>query len=365
MRILHFIYDHMGNPWVGGGGAARAYEINRRLAPRHEITIVSGKYPGARDYSEGNLRFHFEGTDKNNYVLSTFCYAVKAARCLRAHAAEADVVVEDFSPYNPLFSFAKRRDAVLQVHQKEGLHILRKYLFLGLPFFLLEKYYPRMFKTAVTISEGCRQKHGLSDKAAVLPNGFDESYLSVSPEDGRYMLFMGRLEIDQKGLDILIEAAKALDGVDIRLAGKGKDEGKLRALLSAPGLKSNVELAGFLSGEAKIDAMRRAMFVLVPSRFEGQAVIVLEAAAFGKPVIVSDIPENMFAVEAGFGVAFKSGSPEDLAEKIKLLSGDSALRGRMGQKAREFAAGFTWEGVAGRYERFLEEAVARGGGSKP
>jgi hypothetical protein len=38
----------MNNPWVGGGGAVRAYEIYRRLAERHDITIVCGAYPGAK-----------------------------------------------------------------------------------------------------------------------------------------------------------------------------------------------------------------------------------------------------------------------------------------------------------------------------
>src|SRR5437763_1001596 len=34
MRILHLIYDDLGNPWLSGGGAVRTLEINRRLAAR-------------------------------------------------------------------------------------------------------------------------------------------------------------------------------------------------------------------------------------------------------------------------------------------------------------------------------------------
>lgn len=98
MKILHLIYDHVRNPWVGGGGAVRAYEICRRLAERHHITVVSGKYPGASDYREGNLSFKFVGTTRNNYVLSTFCYAARAAGFIASHAKEYDVVVEDFAP---------------------------------------------------------------------------------------------------------------------------------------------------------------------------------------------------------------------------------------------------------------------------
>ncbi|MGD0283392.1 MAG: glycosyltransferase family 1 protein, partial [Dissulfurispiraceae bacterium] len=69
MNILHLIYDHSGNPWVGGGGAVRAYELYKRLSIRHNVTIVCGRYPGAQDYSEGNLKIRFVGSSKNNYVL--------------------------------------------------------------------------------------------------------------------------------------------------------------------------------------------------------------------------------------------------------------------------------------------------------
>ena len=55
IRILHLIYDHINNPWVGGGGAVRVYEIYRRLADKHDIEVVSGKYPGAENYTEDNV----------------------------------------------------------------------------------------------------------------------------------------------------------------------------------------------------------------------------------------------------------------------------------------------------------------------
>ena len=47
MKICHLMYDDVDNPWLGGGGAVRAMELYRRLASRHEITVVSGLFPGA------------------------------------------------------------------------------------------------------------------------------------------------------------------------------------------------------------------------------------------------------------------------------------------------------------------------------
>ena len=52
MKICHLIYDDVNNPWLGGGGAVRAWEIYRRLAADHEITLVTGKFPGGGDESD-------------------------------------------------------------------------------------------------------------------------------------------------------------------------------------------------------------------------------------------------------------------------------------------------------------------------
>ena len=52
MRICHLIYDDVANPWLGGGGAIRAREIYRRLADRHDITLVTGDFPGGKRQEE-------------------------------------------------------------------------------------------------------------------------------------------------------------------------------------------------------------------------------------------------------------------------------------------------------------------------
>jgi len=142
MKILHFLYDHVKNPWVGGGGAIRLRELYTRLAARgHHITVITGKYPGALDYSEGTLEFRFVGSDSNNYVLSTLAYANKAIGLIRAMRREVDVIIEDFAPWNPLFAHKiNSPPVVMQIQNFLGTEILRKYNVLGLPFWLIERY---------------------------------------------------------------------------------------------------------------------------------------------------------------------------------------------------------------------------------
>jgi glycosyltransferase involved in cell wall biosynthesis len=97
--------------------------------------------------------------------------------------------------------------------------------------------------------------------------------------------------------------------------------------------------------------------MVVPSRYEGQPLIIMDTAACGKPVIVSDIPELRYTVDAGFGLSFKAGDAKDLAEKMKLLLTDKRLREEMGKKAREYARGFSWDRIAEEYEKYLTSVV--------
>jgi glycosyltransferase involved in cell wall biosynthesis len=97
--------------------------------------------------------------------------------------------------------------------------------------------------------------------------------------------------------------------------------------------------------------------MVIPSRFEGGPLTAIEAAAFGKPVVVSDIPELSYAVEADFGLQARREDAKDLADKIKHLMENAALRQEMGRKARHYAKDFTWDAIAGQYESFLLDAL--------
>jgi glycosyltransferase involved in cell wall biosynthesis len=352
LKILHCIYDHTANPWVAGGGAFRVREIYRRLSAVHEITVRCGRYPGARDYQDRNIRYEFVGTGRNNYILSTLCYAVRTEEHLRTNSSAYDVVVEDFAPYNPVFSFLWQKDAVIQLHQREGLRHLKKYVFLGMPVYLIEKFYHRFFRNAVTISEMSKEKYGLLGRVAVMPNGFDSALLGYEAEEEDYMLFLGRLHIGQKGLDTL-SSALGLTKCRLVIAGGGKDEGRVRMLFSKAMGAGQAEFAGFVSGQEKVTLLGKCLFMLVPSRYEGQPLTVIEAAACGKPVIVSDIPELKYAVDAGFGISFKTGDAKDLAEKMNFLLADKRLRQEMGMRAREYARNFTWDKIAAEFEKLL------------
>jgi glycosyltransferase involved in cell wall biosynthesis len=354
LNILHLIYDHIHNPWLGGGGAIRAYEIYRRLSARHKVTIVCGKYPGSGNYEEGNLNFHFVGTGMNNYPVSTFSFAFFANKYVKKHCNHYDAVIEDFAPWNPLFTSTLKGSPVLQIQNYLGKEILRKYSILGVPFYLIEKYYPLKFRNTVVVNESLAARYRLF-RSYTIGNGIGDDLLrSYVPFDGDYIGYMGRIDIHQKGLDILSGALVNV-AAKFKIAGDGRDRDKFLKILKG---KGNAEWVGKVKGEEKRKFLSKASFIVVPSRFEGQGIVVLEAAACGKPVIVSDIPELRYAVDAGFGISFKAGDSADLAEKMRYLIQNPEQRKDMGLKARAYAGRFTWDAIAETYEAFLLNVIA-------
>lgn len=351
MKILHLIYDHINNPWVGGGGAVRVNEIYKRLSQKgYKITVVSGKYPKAIDYNVNeNFEYKFIGISKS-YILSTFSYAIYGREFLKKHWKDFDIIVEDFAPWNPLFSY-KLKDkklVILQTHHKEGKNILRRYKLFGLPFYYIENLYPRKFNNIIIVSEISKKKFGVKN-AIIISNGVDEIFLEhqdTNKSNKSYCLFLGRIDFYNKGIDTLLEAFKDLD-ISLYIAGSGKDIDKLKIK------KENIKYLGYVSKEEKVNILKNARFLIVPSRYEGQAVVVLESAAVGTPVVVSDIPELNYVVESGFGISFKKEDAKDLKEKVLYLWNNNDLLNKMSLEAVNFAKNYTWNTIANQYEKYL------------
>ncbi|MEJ5173572.1 MAG: glycosyltransferase family 4 protein [Hydrogenothermaceae bacterium] len=351
MKILHLIYDHINNPWVGGGAAVRVYEIYRRLSEKgYTITVISGNYPGAKDYKiNDNFEYKFVGSQKS-YIISTFSYAINVWELLKDIHKQYDVIIEDFAPWNPCFSLLITKKSILQLHHKEGVNILKRYNIFGLPFFVLENIYPRFFKRVMFVSQESKNKFKVD--GAIIPNGISRIEEHIS--SGSYISYIGRIDIYNKGLDILVNAIKDIDlKIPIRIAGKGKDIKRLKEYIKLFNLERKVFFDGFLDEEEKYNFIKNSKFLLIPSRFEGQAIVALEAAAMGKPVIVSDIPELKYVVENGFGISFKREDPIDLKKKILFLLEHPELIEEMGRKGIEFAKNFTWDRISKIYETLL------------
>ncbi|MDD1678645.1 MAG: glycosyltransferase family 4 protein [Methanomicrobiales archaeon] len=195
----------------------------------------------------------------------------------------------------------------------------------------------------------------------VIPNGVNEELLNAETADGDYILFFSRIDEYTKGIDILLGAfadlARNFPGIRLVMAGYEFDSFKGLVDGLPADVKKRVEYAGFLTGAQKTALLSGARIVVLPSRHESSPVSIIEAAACGKPLVVSDIEEMDFVEENHFGVSFPSGSVKGLGDKVAFLLKDRAVRSEMGARGREYSRKFLWSSIAKDFENALELTV--------
>lgn len=120
-----------------------------------------------------------------------------------------------------------------------------------------------------------------AEKIVVIPNSMDAE-TECDAKLGDYVAFSGRLS-REKGVDLIIEAARRNPQIPFRLAGAARDE---RLIADLP---KNVKLMGYMTGEALKDFYSSARFFVMASRwYEGFPMTILEAASFSKAMIAPD-----------------------------------------------------------------------------
>lgn len=364
MRVLHCIYDDPQNPWVAGGGAHRVREIYRRLAGRVDATVASGNYPGARNEVVDGVRYRRLGAP-GPYAWSRWSYA-RAATALLARR-EYDAALFDFSVYTPI-RLPKNAPAGLVVHMLHGTTAADRF--------------GRVLGTAVTRAEarGLRQARWISTtsrwmetqlrgivhastRITLVGSGVPDEFARVERNEGGYLLYYGRFDLFQKGIDTALDAfariAAARPRVRLVLAGRGKDEARVRELAAGLGLGDRVEVRANASRAEVLELMGGALALLMPSRLEGLPMVPAEAMAAGVPVVAADVAAVSEVVSPpDGGVLVPPDDAEALAAAALALVDDPARRARVSASARQSAKRFSWDAVADDHLRFLEQIAA-------
>ena len=147
---------------------------------------------------------------------------------------------------------------------------------------------------------------------------------------------------------------------DLRLdiAGTGDHRAELERLAAELGLADAVRFHGFVSEADKLALLRRAWANVFPSPKEGWGITVVEAAACGTPSLASDSPGLRDSVRHGeTGFLVPHGDVDALAARMLELADDPALVARLGDSARRFAEGLTWERTAAATQNHLDDII--------
>ena len=174
------------------------------------------------------------------------------------------------------------------------------------------------------------------------------------------LLFVGRLDIGQKNLGVLVRAVREIPTCRLLLVGDGEHRAQLERELAPEIAAQRVRLTGRIDGpDALREAYRSADVFAFPSVFDTLGQVVVEAQRAGLPVVVCDRggpPELVWDQVSGF----VTDSDDAFVARCRQLVGDRALRVRMGRAAWEHASRLpTWDQVMERLMGILSAVAER------
>jgi glycosyltransferase involved in cell wall biosynthesis len=176
------------------------------------------------------------------------------------------------------------------------------------------------------------------------------------------VLFLARLE-RQKGIYEAIEAfailKQTIQHVQLIMAGDGSDRVSVQEYAQKHGI-GDVEFVGYVTGKQKVEVLSNAHVYLFPTSYgEGMPTTVLEAMAFGLPVITRPVGGLKDFFEDGrMGHLAESLNPRVFAELIANLAANTLQREAMGEYNQLYAKQrFAASKVASRMEKIYESVV--------
>lgn len=363
MRILHLDPDDVDNP-LSGGGPVRTLEIYRRLARRHEIRVLTPTFPEStpqlvRDgilYERLGRKVGDHGSSHHLTFLASLPRAVRRF--------DYDILIEDLMPpcaatWTPLFA-RRNRPLIASVQWFFAREYSRR---LHLPFHWGEEYGIRMYRHFVVLTESMQRTIKSRHPGAnirIVQNGVTDALFDQAPQVGDFMLYLGRLEIEAKGLDLLLEALRQVpepERIPLIVAGSGHQTAEWDALLDRSGMRHWVRCVGQVEESERNRLLQTCRFLVMPSRIETFGMTIAEANAAGTPAIIWDrAPMNEVAAPASVRVR-----PFDTAEFAaamrRLIRAADAELLNMGVAARTWARRYDWNCAARAQEDFYSDLV--------
>ncbi|HEY8609352.1 MAG TPA: glycosyltransferase [Noviherbaspirillum sp.] len=212
--------------------------------------------------------------------------------------------------------------SMLVAHRALGTYQTRITRYIALNDFALEKYV-----------EG-----GLPRERFRIKPNFVASARRPEAGERRGGMYVGRLS-SEKGLDVLVGAARLHPALDVEVIGSGPMESMAREAFGDRYLGQR-SLGDIMA------RMERARYMVLPSIcYENSPRTIVEAYASGLPVIASRLGALAGIVKDGVtGLLFKAGDAADLADKLAWAEGHPVEMARMGKAARaEYEAKYTPE----------------------
>ncbi|WP_162555828.1 glycosyltransferase family 4 protein [Reichenbachiella versicolor] len=200
-----------------------------------------------------------------------------------------------------------------------------------------------------------------AEKVAVINNGVNMSteQLASKSSKSNKLLFVGRIA-EVKGLDTLIEMMEYVDEeVELNVIGDGPMRSSFERKVKESSFSHRIHLVGEKTRSEIDEYMKDSLALVLPSRYETQGIVLLEAGVNGIPVIASDLEAIRESVLDGVtGFLCKVGFANQFGEAADYLYKNQEKAAQMGKEAREHvASNFSWTSIGARTEKVYFELL--------
>lgn len=360
---MKLIYLIPGTYRAAGMERVLAEKANWLASHGYDILIVTCEQKGRGNafHFDGRIRFEdlaigYEDNNGGSFADKLLNYPVRQRKHRRALDAllrreKADVVISmcgNEARFLPGIKDGSRK--VLEIHfsRFKRLQYGRKGLWALADRWRshCDTFTAKRYDRFVVLTEEDSGYWGKMPNIRVIPNPRTFAPDKPAPLEDKTVLAVGRYTY-QKGFDMLLRAWKMIDtaGWTLRIAGSGEP---------MENLPHNV-VTGPSDDMAR--EYRSASFLVMSSRYEGLPMVLLEAQAWGLPVV-------SFACKCGprdvitdgeDGLLVGEGDIEGLAAGMKRLMDDTALRQRMGEAAFHNSEKYDKERIMSLWENLFRE----------
>lgn len=207
--------------------------------------------------------------------------------------------------------------------------------------------------------------YGIRPPIRAISNGVDDVFFKPDAKrraryrkrfslEGAVVFNVGQV-VARKGIGDFLNVARSLPELQFIWFGKRYDRFWEPSIASrAP---RNVKLTGFV--DDAVAAFHSGDIFFFPSLEENQGIVLLEAAALGKPLVVRDIPTFEGWLVDGVN-CLKGKTPDEFSAHLRKLSVDEALRLHLGKEARAMAQGHRLEVIGERLRQAYESVITAG-----
>lgn len=183
--------------------------------------------------------------------------------------------------------------------------------------------------------------------------------------------FIGRIDIYQKGLDLLLEAIKKIQeqlreaSFSLKIFGPiDHDAKKIASLIKKYSISDIVSLEGEVSGQKKEAAFLNSDLFVLTSRFEGHSIALLEALSYGLPVAITpgtNMKQKVQQYDAGW--CSEDTTVDGICEMLFVVIRERESFASKGQHSVELAKTYDYSEIANKLHNELKKTINNDGES--